>query len=55
MYKLCGLNPGKGKFLTFLAILTVESLAATAFGMAVGKDLVLFAPLILHNLTYFIS
>jgi len=40
IYKLCGLNPAPGKFLSFLKILTVESIAAAAIGMAVGS----FAP-----------
>jgi hypothetical protein len=40
IYKLCGLNPGEGKYLNFLKILTVESIAASSIGMAVGS----FAP-----------
>jgi hypothetical protein len=40
MYKLCGLNPGEGKLFNFLKILTVESIAASSIGMAVGS----FAP-----------
>jgi ABC-type multidrug transport system ATPase subunit len=37
MYKLCGLNDTPGRLLTFVKILVVESMAATAFGMAVGS------------------
>ena len=40
MYKMCGLNPDKGKFVNFLKVLTVESIAAASIGMAVGS----FAP-----------
>jgi hypothetical protein len=37
MYKLCNLNPLPGRFVRFLAILTVESFASSALGMAVGS------------------
>jgi uncharacterized membrane protein (DUF485 family) len=37
IYQLCGLNSAPGRFAKFLAILTVESFAATALGMAVGS------------------
>ena len=40
MYKMCGLNPDKGKFVEFLKVLTIESIAAASIGMAVGS----FAP-----------
>lgn len=37
MYKLCGLNPAPGKLMSFISILVVESMAATALGMSVGS------------------
>ena len=37
MYKLCGLNPAPGRLARFLLILTVESFASSAFGMAIGS------------------
>eukprot|EP01042_Synura_sphagnicola_P000052 gene52-52_t len=37
IYKLCGLNPAPGRLARFLLILTVESLASTALGVAVGS------------------
>ena len=37
MYKLCGLNPAPGRLARFLVILTVESFASSAFGMAIGS------------------
>ena len=37
MYKLCGLNAAEGKLERFIAILVVESIAASALGMSVGK------------------
>ena len=37
IYKLCGLNPAPGRFLKFLSILVVESIASTAFGMSIGS------------------
>jgi ABC-type multidrug transport system permease subunit len=37
MYYLCGLNPLPGRMFKFLAILVVESMAATALGMSVGS------------------
>jgi len=40
MYKLCALNPAKNRLRNFLAILTVESIASSSLGLAVGS----FAP-----------
>eukprot|EP01041_Mallomonas_annulata_P004982 gene4983-9958_t len=37
IYKLCGLNPTPGRFFNFLMILTVESMASSSLGMAVGS------------------
>ena len=34
--QMCGLNPAPGRFLKFLSILVLESMASTAFGMAIG-------------------
>jgi hypothetical protein len=36
IYFLCGLNPEPGRWLNFLKILTVESIASSSFGMAKG-------------------
>ena len=40
IYKLCGLNPAPNRLRNFLAILTVESIASSSLGLAVGS----FAP-----------
>lgn len=37
MYKLCGLNDAPGRLAKFVLVLTVESFASTALGMAVGS------------------
>ena len=37
IYFLCGLNPEPGRWLNFLKILTVESIASSSFGMAIGS------------------
>ena len=40
IYFLCGLNPAPGRWFNFLKILVIESMASSAFGMAIGS----FAP-----------
>ena len=37
IYFLCGLNPTPGRWLNFLKILTMESIASASFGMAIGS------------------
>jgi len=37
IYFLCGLNPEPGRWLNFLIILTMESIASSSFGMAIGS------------------
>ena len=35
-YPLCGLNPRPSRLLTYLGVLTLESFASSALGLAVG-------------------
>lgn len=37
MYKLCRLNPAKGRLLKFLGILVLESMASSSLGMSIGS------------------